>query len=110
MTVFGVILFGFLIQELLEDWFRRGKDYVISCQENYVFKALIYMALIIAVGLYHLPGLIVLVALPVLAIGVGLLFSKYGLGLTPLLVLLLPFFLLTQAICNLFQPTSTKSR
>ena len=110
MTLFGVILFGCLVWEILGDWFSRGKDYVIASQSNYVFKALIDMTLIIAVGLYHLPGLFILLALPVLAIGVGLLLSKSGLTLMPLMVLLTPFFFLTHTICTLLQPRSTKSR
>ena len=117
MTVFGVILFGCLIFEILGDWFSRGRDYVINCQFNYVVKALIYMALITADWLYPLlppGGLIVLMAVPVLAIGAGFVFAKgRGVPPSPLVVVLvasLPFMVLAHAICKLFQLTSTKSR
>ncbi|HVP53651.1 MAG TPA: hypothetical protein VMU45_01555 [Candidatus Eisenbacteria bacterium] len=117
MTVFGVILFGCLTVELLGDWFSRGKDYVIACQFNYVVKALIYMAIIIAVGLnsalWH-GNLAALLAILLLAICAGVIFARYrGVPVSPLVVVLvvsLPFMVLAQAIINLTQPKSTKSR
>ena len=113
MTVFGLILFGCLILEVSQDWSSRGRDYVIASQFNYVFKALIYMALIIGVGLYHLmprASLTMFLAISLTTIGAGLVMSRSRMGLQPFLYLLLPFFLLAHAICNLAEPRSPKSR
>lgn len=117
MTVFGVILFGCLVLELWHDWSSRGKDYVIASQFNYVVNALIYMALIVAAGVYPLlsrGNLMALLAIPLVAICASLVSLKHrGIPLSPLFVLLIvfpPFMLLAKAICDLVQPTSTKSR
>jgi hypothetical protein len=65
---------------VLLDWVRKGNGFVIASRTNYILWVLIDVALSILVGLYYLLShhpVMWLVLLPLIAICVPLVVSKY---------------------------------